>query len=190
MTSIASVRGPQDCQAPGPHPPCHLGSHEAHPPSHLDPQLPAAPSAPCRTLSSLPDPQLPAAPTCCGQTQSSTSLLLHPGSQSFWEGLPTLHTWVSLPGAPSSLLAKWEPPTLSKPPPSLSLEESEEPRWPRGSLSPAPPTRLCAAGLSLSPRKEALRPPRPWCGLLALFWSLCPWRTSYTISGKVALGSW
>lgn len=143
MTSIASVRGPQDCRAPAPHPLCLLGSHEAHPPSHLDPQLPAIPSAPCCThllwtesaiYLSAPTPRLP-------------ELLGKP---------PTLRTWSAgqvLP-APSWLT---EPPP--QPPPGSLSGGIRGIQVATSSLSPALPQGC--AGLSLSLRRKALRPPHP-----------------------------
>lgn len=116
--SIARDRGPQDCQALGPHPPCHLGSHEAHPPSHLDPQLPAVPTAPCCTHLLWTDSVIHV---------SAPTLRL----AGFWEGLPSLP-----PGSACQMLLapSWltgNRPLSSTPP--LSLEESEEPRWPHPS---------------------------------------------------------
>lgn len=135
MASIASVQGPQDCQAPGPHPLCLLGSHEAHPPSHLDPQLPAVPSAPCCTLSSLLYPldvdrvsHLP----LCSYTQAprASGKASHPAHL------------VSLPGAPSSLLANGTAHSLQAPAPHSPWRNQRNPgghRLPQ----PRPPTRLC-----------------------------------------------
>lgn len=160
MTSIAGVRGPQDCQPPDPHPPCHLGSHEAHPPSRPYPQFPA---------------------------QSHLRLCSYPQARRVL-GRPNPAHLVSLPGAPSSLLANRGPPTLSRPQP-LSLEESEDPG---GHVAPsARPSHQAVCGQG-SPSASGRRPQRPLrpppsapCVASA---PRSPSRTSCIISGKVALG--